>query len=164
MLGYFVAIAFDTSSIDTVWFIQIVESNFVGDGVLCDDYSHKIAAGVNFLKGHFLEKEKELSTTQFFKHSSEMTCFYLESILYPYVNLLESKKGFILKTPTSQTSFIMKRTIISVINFILSLLFVNFLPQLFFSSCFFQNHMLSCFFHFNYHMFFISWIQKCQLS
>ena len=27
--------------------------------MLCDDYSHKIAAGVNFLKGHFLEREKE---------------------------------------------------------------------------------------------------------
>ena len=27
--------------------------------MLCDDYSQKIAAGVNFLKGHFLEREKE---------------------------------------------------------------------------------------------------------
>ena len=28
--------------------------------MLCDDYGHKIAVGVNFLKGHFLEKEKLL--------------------------------------------------------------------------------------------------------
>ena len=42
--GSFVSIAANTNSIDTVWFIQIVESNCVGDGVLCDDYSHKIAA------------------------------------------------------------------------------------------------------------------------
>ena len=55
--GSFVAIAADTNSIDTVWLIQIVESNCVGDRVLCDDYGHKIAAGVNFLKGPFLEKE-----------------------------------------------------------------------------------------------------------
>ena len=34
--------------------------------MLCDDYGHKIAVGVNFLKGHFLEKE-ELPTTQVFK-------------------------------------------------------------------------------------------------
>ena len=27
--------------------------------MFCGDYSHKIAAGVNFLKGHFLEREKE---------------------------------------------------------------------------------------------------------
>ena len=54
----FVAIASHTNSIDTVWFIQIVESNCVWYGVLYDDYSHKIAAGVNFLKSHFLEKEK----------------------------------------------------------------------------------------------------------
>ena len=40
----------DTSSTDTVWFIQIVEGNRVGDRVLCDDYGHKIAAGANFLK------------------------------------------------------------------------------------------------------------------
>ena len=51
--------------------------------MLCDDYGHEIAAGVNFLKGHFLEKEKELSTTQVFKHSLKTTFFYSESILYP---------------------------------------------------------------------------------
>ena len=51
----------DTNSIDTVWFIQIVESNCVEDRTLCDDYDHKIAPGVNSLKDHFLEKEKELS-------------------------------------------------------------------------------------------------------
>ena len=56
--GFFVAITADTSSIDTCWFIQIVESNFVEDRVFCGDYSHKIAVGVNFPKGHFLEKEK----------------------------------------------------------------------------------------------------------
>ena len=56
--GFFVATAADTNSIDTVWFIQIVESNCVEDRVLCDDYGHKIAVGLNFLKGHFLEKEK----------------------------------------------------------------------------------------------------------
>ena len=63
--------------------------------MLCDDYGHKIIVGVNFLKGHFLEKEKELSTTQVFKHSSKTTFFYSGSIIY--VNLLESKNGFILK-------------------------------------------------------------------
>ena len=56
--AFFVAIASHTNSIDTVCFIQIVESNCVWYGVLYDDYSHKIAAGVNFLKSHFLEKEK----------------------------------------------------------------------------------------------------------
>ena len=55
----FIAITADTNSIDTVWFIEIAESSFVGVRVLFDDHGHKIAAGVNFLKGHFLEKEKE---------------------------------------------------------------------------------------------------------
>ena len=32
----FLAIAADTNSTDTVWFIQIVESSCVGDRVLCD--------------------------------------------------------------------------------------------------------------------------------
>ena len=64
--GFFVVSAADTNSIDTVWFIQIFENNYVKDRVLCDDYSHKITVGVNFLKGHFLEKE-ELPTTQVFK-------------------------------------------------------------------------------------------------
>ena len=57
--GSFIAITADTNSVDTVWFIEIAESSFVGDRVLCDDHGHKIAAGVNFLKGHSLKKEKE---------------------------------------------------------------------------------------------------------
>ena len=64
------------------WY-SLVYSNCWVLWVLCDDYGHKIAAGVNFLKGHFLEKEKELSTTQVFKHSLKTTFFYSESILYP---------------------------------------------------------------------------------
>ena len=52
------AIAADTNSTDTVWFIQIVEGNRVGDRVLCDDYGHKIAAGANFLKGTSCKKKK----------------------------------------------------------------------------------------------------------
>ena len=58
--GSFIAITADTNSIDTVWFIEIAESSFVGDRELRDDHGHKFAAGVNFLKGHFLEKEKEV--------------------------------------------------------------------------------------------------------
>ena len=46
--GSFVAIAADTNSTDTVWFIQIVESSCAGHRVLCDHYGHKIAAGANF--------------------------------------------------------------------------------------------------------------------
>ena len=95
--GSFIAITADTNSIDTVWFTEIAESSFVGDKVLCDDHCHKIAAGVNFLKDHFLEKEKELSAVFQRSSNSKTTFFYSESILYPYVNLLEGKKGFILK-------------------------------------------------------------------
>ena len=105
--GSLVAIAADTNSIDTVWFIQIVESNCVEDSMLCDDYGHKIAAGVNFLKDHFLEKEKEESTIQVFRCSSKTTFFYSESILYPYVNLLESKIDFFLKNTDFIDIFIM---------------------------------------------------------
>ena len=40
LLKVFIVIAADTNSIDTIWYVQIVESSCVGD--------------------HFLEKEKEL--------------------------------------------------------------------------------------------------------
>ena len=93
----FVAIAPDTNSIDTVLFIRTFESSCVGGGGLCHDYSHKIAAGVNSLKGYSLEKEKELPTTQAFTRSSNNTYFYSKSIIYSYVNLLVSKKGFLKK-------------------------------------------------------------------
>ena len=91
----FVAIAPDTNSIDTALFIRPFESSCVGGGVLRHDYSHKIAAGVNSLKGHSLEKEKELPATQAFARSSNNTYFYSKIIIYSYVNLLVSKKGFL---------------------------------------------------------------------
>ena len=59
-LKVFIAVAANTNSIDTISFDQIVESSCFGDRVLCDDSCHKIAAGVNFLKSHFLEKEKKV--------------------------------------------------------------------------------------------------------
>ena len=65
--------------------------------VLCDVYNHKIAAWVNSLKAHFFKKENELCSTKVLDHSSNTIYFYSKSILHPYVNLLQSKKGFILK-------------------------------------------------------------------
>ena len=61
----FVAIAADTNSTDTVWFIQIVEGNRVGDRVLCDDYGHKIAAGANFLKGTYRKRKRMIYNSGF---------------------------------------------------------------------------------------------------
>ena len=95
--GSFVAIPADTNSINTVWFVQTLENSCAGDGVLGDDYNHKIAAWVNSLKAHFFKKENELCSTKVLDHSSNTMYFYSKSILHPYVNLLQSKKGFILK-------------------------------------------------------------------
>ena len=95
--GSFVDIPADTNSINTVWFVQTLENSCAGDGVLGDDYNHKIAAWVNSLKAHFFKKENELCSTKVLDHSSNTIYFYSKSILQPYVNLLQSKKGFILK-------------------------------------------------------------------
>ena len=51
-----VAIAADCNSIDDIWFVQFQKFEN-RDTATTDDYGHTIPAGLNFLTGHFLERE-----------------------------------------------------------------------------------------------------------
>lgn len=70
LLDSFVAVAADSGSIDTVWFIHIVDK-CTSDGTDVDDYGHGIPHGVKYLKGHFLERIHTLTTYQLFTISKK---------------------------------------------------------------------------------------------
>ena len=58
----------------------------------------KIAPGIIYLAGHFLEKNKRLTTAEKHGYSlSKKKTFYKESILYPYVNVMEGNRGLTIQ-------------------------------------------------------------------
>ena len=94
-----VAIAADKKSIDTIWFIKVIEAECVNDDEdEHDAYGHSVPKGVAFMKGNFLEKIQDSTNGQIFKLSKKITFFYKESVLYPYVNFKETKKGLVLSS------------------------------------------------------------------
>ena len=94
----YVAVAADDNSLDSMWFIKVLEVECCGNGKYGDDYGNIIPVGVDFIKGHFMEKSVfSNSKYQTYKLSRKVTLFYKESVVYPYVNSEQNKKGFILK-------------------------------------------------------------------
>ena len=94
-----VAIAADKKSIDTIWFIKVIEAECVNDDEdEHDAYGHSVPKGVAFMKGNFLEKIQDSTNGQIFKLPKKITFFYKESVLYPYVNFKETKKGLVLSS------------------------------------------------------------------
>ena len=96
--GSLVAVAADTKSIDTVWFVRVLENGCIGKDNDCDDYGNSIPFGTSFIKGNFLELSDEKTHHRLYTVSKKITYFYKECVLYPFVNMSDTKKGFILKT------------------------------------------------------------------
>ena len=94
----YVAVAADDNSLDPMWLIKVLEVECCGNGKDDDDCGNIIPVGVNFIKGHFMEKSVfSNSKYQTYKLSRKVAIFYKESVVYPYVNFEQNKKGFILK-------------------------------------------------------------------
>ena len=84
---------------DSVWIIKVIEVDRVDLQKESEDsYQHKIAPGVLHLSGHFLEKDTTASTMKLsvYKLSQKTTYFFSESIIFPYVNIYEGKRGLTL--------------------------------------------------------------------
>ena len=58
-----------------------------------DDYGQTIRAGHEHIHSHFLGIVNTF-TGHYFKLSKKFTFFYNESVVYPFVQLTETKKGF----------------------------------------------------------------------
>ena len=91
------SVAADEKSIDTIWFVKILENECVASANEKDDCGNVIPHGAFFLKGRFLEIVVEKSSHRVYKLSKKLTYFYKESVIYPFVNMVETEKGYILK-------------------------------------------------------------------
>ena len=100
--GCYVAIAPPNDSSDNIWIIKVVETDCVAtdneNGQQMEDYyGNKIPQGFNFLKGHFLEHSFTTKTATIYNLSKNLTYLYKATVLYPYVDIQEGKRGLILE-------------------------------------------------------------------
>ena len=89
--SFIVAMAADRKAIETIWFIKVIEAEYISENAELDDYGHSVAKGVANIKGCFLEKVTYSANGQISKISRKVTFFYTESVLYPYVKFTESR-------------------------------------------------------------------------
>ena len=68
-----VAVAADSNSIETVWFIKVIENECVSNGEDQDEYGHIIIENAMFHKGNFLERISHSLNSQMFKVSKKVT-------------------------------------------------------------------------------------------
>lgn len=94
--GSFCAIAADHSSLETIWFVKI-NDYITADVDVTDDYGVQIAAGQSYIEGHFLEKVSSSNKGHIYKlQEKKKTFFFRESVVYPFVQILPSKRGHFL--------------------------------------------------------------------
>ena len=103
-VGTYVAVAAPKSTdtvwvVDPFWLIKVTEVNRIDfENESVDSFGRKIAPKVMHLAGHFLERNQRISTSKNMGYnlSKNVTYFFKESILYPYVNVQEGKRGWML--------------------------------------------------------------------
>ena len=95
--GSVCAVAADKKSINTVWFIHILEEK-VAETVIIDDYGQKINEGFKYFRGNYMEESKSSKEGALYKiDTKRTTCFFKERIVYPFVRFDERKNGFFLQ-------------------------------------------------------------------
>ena len=65
--GSIIAIAADRKSIETIWFIKVIEAECVSENAEIVDYGHSIAKGIAYMKDSSLEKVKDSACGQILK-------------------------------------------------------------------------------------------------
>ena len=88
-----VAVAAADNSLDTVWFVKIIEEMRTDKNAVKDKYGNTIQAGQPFLSGHFLESTRH---PNYYTESKKTTYFYKESVVYPCVQVEHTKKGHLI--------------------------------------------------------------------
>ena len=101
------AVAADQKSKDTIWFIKITNKSSAIDS-MSDDYGNKIAPDQQYLEGHFMEETVSLLKGYTYKlNEKKKTFFFKETVVYPFVQFKETKKGTSLQCNSSLISLIM---------------------------------------------------------
>ena len=81
-----VAIAAAEESVETTWFIKIVDQNVVARETK-DFYGNVALAGQSYLKGYFLEKQTITAKGKFYKINEKSHTIFFKVLCFPLCNL-----------------------------------------------------------------------------
>ena len=92
--GSICAIAANYNSSETVWFVKVLAEEVTKNSV-SDNYGHTIGPNQRFLRCLMLEKfcDHKCGFEYYIPKNASDTFIYLESIVYPYVNMEHNYKG-----------------------------------------------------------------------
>lgn len=96
--GIVVPIALPRKKTDTVWFVEVVDINWIcheKENTLPDSYGHIIAPGFPHLSSLLLEKNNRYSLMKksVYSRTKKVKKFFKESIMHPYLNMQQVKCG-----------------------------------------------------------------------
>ena len=80
------AIAADSRSSDTVWFVRLHSNPEQATAYITDDCGHNIAPGQTYIHAFYYEKQKTTRNSQVYLLMNKVAYLYRDSIVYPYVN------------------------------------------------------------------------------
>ena len=94
----YLALAADSTDVDALWYVKVLEVNQCSDKNEVDGYCNEIPKGVTYFVGNFLVRDHRGKRCTYFNlETDKKTYFYKESVLYPFVNILEEKNKLLLK-------------------------------------------------------------------
>ena len=90
--GTIVALAAEKKSTNTFYLIKVSRKNGAKQYDDADDYGKMITRGHKHLEGHFFEKI--CGSDRRYKLSKKTSFFYRESVVYAFIQMEETKKGY----------------------------------------------------------------------
>ena len=81
-----VAIAAAEESVETTWFIKVVDQKVVARETIKDFYGNVALAGQSYWKWYFLEKQT--TAKGYFYKINEKSIYFKESIVFPFVQFV----------------------------------------------------------------------------
>ena len=79
------AVAADSRSSDTVWFVRLHSNPEEATAYITDDYGHNIAPGQTYIHALYYEKQKTTRNSQVYLPMNKVAYLYRDSIVYPCV-------------------------------------------------------------------------------
>ena len=92
-----VAVAAPPESMDSIWFVKVLEIDCVEEQEMTGRYKNCIPKCMPFIKGQFLERDNVFKHHTTYTLAKDITFLIKENVLYPYVLMEPGKKGYTLQ-------------------------------------------------------------------
>ena len=82
---YICAMAADVKSVNTVWFVKVVDEIKATEDIV-HEHDHEIIEGQIYQEGHYWERIRDTKKNIKYKLMNKIVHFFKENIVYPFIN------------------------------------------------------------------------------